>query len=274
MAINLALGLTILLILLAGCTRENKDSIVDNQGSLERNIAKVYKEAKPIVRQLNEALIAEDKALIYEAVEALKLSFGEWAGKPEEEPRYYQSSYPDKQWANEDISLYLASLLKRIEEDAYLGNGIYSKPGEPTGPPPMVRSTGYMVSGLSKLISIYEVNEESAIANDKSMFWTNNHQMSEYESRLIESADYLLEVQRDNGLFPFPNILGHGTQFERALKALKEKKPEAFEDDWVIEDDGSGGSQFNTSVNGIALIDAYLITGGDERYLEGAKKSG
>ncbi|MEM6925851.1 MAG: hypothetical protein AAF602_02895, partial [Myxococcota bacterium] len=120
------------------------------------------------------------------------------------------------------------------------------------------------------------------------------------DTRAREGADWLVAVQHDSGVFPFPDLTDDAAAFREACRAsgagdCEARLPRAYElaelgrarweaagrpsghlrDGWWFEDaiTDPGGLQFDNGICGRALLDAHARLG-DPRYLEAARRAG
>ncbi len=245
----------ILLCLLYGAGVEaiSKD-LAESKTDSVRDPKSVMKQVQPIANELSLALAKQDEQQILVLVQKLKAELGEWAGKPETEPRYYMPATHQQIHTLSEALEYFDQYLNFIEKHMYHGNGEWIPPNYPQDVPPMLRFNGYLVSGISEMLDF-------SISNKVHI-----------ESLLVESAGYLCGQQLDSGMFPFPDLRGKSEKFSPTLERLYERNPNAFANNRVIQDDGSGGTLFDTGVCGVALLDAYKTTL-DKKYLDAAQKA-
>jgi hypothetical protein len=97
----------------------------------------------------------------------------------------------------------------------------------------------------------------------------------ELAKQVREGADWLIKLQHPTGVFPFP--IGPGLNPREKVGAIVARaikdRPEVVVDDWIPEDFGDGGLQFDNGLCGRALVSAWELTR-DDRYLAAARKAG
>jgi hypothetical protein len=93
-----------------------------------------------------------------------------------------------------------------------------------------------------------------------------------------DACNYLLWTQQQGGagVFPFPHYVGgRGKAFESATRLFQDAEKAGMLDkmirnEWVIDDHGDGGLQFDNGLCGVAILQLYEATK-DERYLQSVK---
>jgi hypothetical protein len=202
-------------------------------------------------RGLAEAMVKEDPRAIETAVARLHEALGEWTAVPEAKPRFAGSPNPNSAITPQRLER-LWSAGWAAAEKAYGGNGRWGLPStdlrgsvkdlpadHPKARHTILRRTAYVIIG-GVVAMRHGFGDEAAVG-----------------SRLKEGLDYLLSVQKPNGLFPFPDVRGWDPHFKEPLESLYHQHPEAFEDGWVIDDFGDGGLQFDNGVCAVAMLAAF-----------------
>jgi len=205
-------------------------------------------------RGLAEAMVKEDSKTIETAVGRLREALGEWLAVPETAPRFAGPPDPNTAITPERLR-WLWSAGWAAAEKAYSGNGRWSLPADhPEARHTLLRKTAYVIMGGIAGLR-HGFGNEAAIRN-----------------RLTEGLDYLLSVQKPNGLFPFPDIRGWHPHFTPPLESLYYQHPEAFQDGWVIDDFGDGGLQFDNGVCAVTMLAAFEHFGA-AAYRESAERA-
>ncbi len=245
----------VLLCIICGATLQaNGNDQTENKTDFACDLKTVMKQVQPIANELSIALKKQNEQQILLLVQKLKTELGEWAGKPEKEPSYYMPA------SNKQIHTFTSAIqyydlyINFIKKHMYKGNGEWKPEKYPPQVSPMLRFNGYLICGFSEILD-YPISNQAHL-----------------KTLLVESADYLCRQQLDSGMFPFPDLRGIDKNFSPTLERFYERNPNAFANNWVIQDDGSGGTLFDTGVCGVAMLDAYKITL-DKKYLAAAQKA-
>lgn len=190
-------------------------------------------------RALADAMFKADAGAIEAAVARLHEALGEWLAVPETAPRF--AGPPDMETPVTPQRLRrLWSAGWAAAEKSYGRDGRWGLPADhPDVRHTLLRHTAYVIIG--------------GIAAMRQGF--GDHLV--IRERLKEGLDYLLSVQKPNGLFPFPDVRGWHRHFTPPLESLFHQHPEAFEDGWVIDDFGDGGLQFDNGVCAVAMLAAF-----------------
>lgn len=199
------------------------------------------------VDALREAMVRRDQERVDLAVGGLREAYGDWLGVPERKPVY--AAAPDLRAAMTEERL--RALWRRAWAE-----GIERHPvpdfANPKAKHPLLRFPAYVVlGGLAAL--------EKGIGD-----------RDEIEREVRDRLEYLLAVQRADGLFPFADLRGTDTKFAALLENHYRLWPEDFENGFVIEDHLDGGLQFDNGVCAVAMIRAYDVLT-DKRYRRSAK---
>ena len=97
----------------------------------------------------------------------------------------------------------------------------------------------------------------------------------DYLRTAIAGLDYLLTAQSSSGVFGYPyEPAGPGLRRQAAetVKRGQSRGIAMVERDWVIEDLGDGGLNFDNGMCGLVLLHGYALVG-DVRYLESAQRA-
>ncbi len=188
---------------------------------------------------LRDAMLRADARAVELAVGRLHEALGEWVAVPETAPRFAGSARADVAITSERLERLWAAGWAAAEK-RYGGDGRWALPADhPEVRHTLLRQTAYVVIGGLAAIRHGFGNEEAI------------------RTRAKEGLDYLLSVQRSNGLFPFPDVRGWHPHFKGPLESLYSQHPEAFQDGWVIDDFGDGGLQFDNGVCAVAMLAGF-----------------
>lgn len=190
-------------------------------------------------RGLAEAMLKQDAKAVESAVARMHEALGEWVAVPETAPRFAGSPKPDFAVSPERLRRLWAAGWAAVEKK-YGGNGRWGLPADhPEVRHTLLRQTAYVIiGGIAAMRQGY--GDDAAIGK-----------------RVKEGLDYLLSVQKPNGLFPFPDMRGWHPHFSPPLESLYYQHPEAFQDGWVIDDFGDGGLQFDNGVCAATMLTAF-----------------
>ena len=211
----------------------------------------IKEKVRPFLDELRKALAEKDEKAAKEACDRIVEAMGPWAGNPEVAPRYYkpvERSKPDP----EAVWNLWREIDRRTRRDALW---VAAPDGDPKRMTKGLRAAGRPVIAYSVLFRL-EADERKR----KDCL------------RLVrEGADYLLKLQRKDGLFPFPDLRGKHPRFGPLIEKLLRRKPEALVDGWIV-DDLNGDLRYDNGICGVALVEAYEATK-EKKYLEGARKA-
>jgi len=212
--------------------------------------AALQRELQPLFADLRESVSSKDAAGTKMICDRIIEVLGPWAGNPEEAPRYYrpiERSEPD-----------LAAVRKLWEKLAGASRPKVAWVRAPNGDPRRME-TGLRAAGRPMLAYLAMARAEP-------------RRKDEYLSLARTGGDYLVKLQRPDGLFPFPDLRGRSRFFDPLQKKLFLKHPGAFQDGWIVDDGGSGDLQYDQGICGVAMAELYRATG-DREYLESACKA-
>jgi len=184
-------------------------------------------------------MLQQDANAVESAVARMHEALGEWATVPETAPRFAGSPNPDVAVAPDRLRrLWTAGWA--AADKAYSGDGRWGLPRDhPEVRHTLLRQTAYVIiGGIAAMRQGF--GDEAAI-----------------RKRVKEGLDYLLSVQKPNGLFPFPDVRGWHPHFSPPLQSLYAQHPEAFQDGWIIDDFGDGGLQFDNGVCAVTMLTAF-----------------
>lgn len=218
-----------------------------------------------LMRQIRR--LASDYAAAMNAGDAAKLAatrnrivalLGPYAGVPEERPAYgtpVDSSAPAPEGVQTAWTAALALLSGRTGwEEARKLEG---SPGA-GGRVPRLRVSERQIRAL---LQTHEAGLDPNGAHLKAA---------------IAGLDYLLTTQASTGVFGYPYEPGGAGLRQQGAEAVARGRKQGLtmvERDWIIEDLGSGGLNFDNGVCGAVLLHGYALTG-DARYLAAAIRAG
>ena len=209
----------------------------------------IQEKVRPLLDELRKALSERDEKAAKKACDRIVQAMGPWAGNPEAAPRYYdpiEKEQPDveavwKLWRELDRRSRRAALWVSVPD------------GDPDRMRTGLRGAGRPVIAFATLSSLKAGRKK------------------EYLELVRAGADYLLKVQRKDGLFPFPDLRGRHPLFGPMVEKLLRRKADALSDGWIV-DDLNGDLQYDNGICGVALVEAYEATK-EMMYLESARRA-
>ena len=228
-------------------------TVVHTQVPGERPPAEIVRLAQPALDQGRRALEAQDAAAMRAAVAEAVTVLGPWAGNPETATRYYPPIVTAPFEATEAHDWWLHEIQHGQRGLPWVKN--------PTGDPRVMqaglREAGIPLDGLARTALLFPEQRE------------------QLTTQVRAGANWLIELQHPSGVFPFP--VGPGLNPQEKVghivaRAIKDH-PEMVVNNWIPDDFGDGGLQFDNGLCGRALVSAWEVTR-DERYLAAARKAG
>ena len=213
----------------------------------------VLQRARPALEDARRALDAQDPAGTRAAVGKAITALGPWAGNPETATRYYPPVVTSPFSTAKAADWWLNEVGRGLRRLPWLKN--------PTGDPRKMaaglREAAWPIDGLARTALLFP------------------DQRDELTKHVRAGADWLIKLQHPTGVFPFP--VGPGLDPREKVghivaRAIREH-PEIVVNDWIPDDFGDGGLQFDNGLCGSALVSAWSLTK-DARYLAAARKSG
>ncbi len=207
----------------------------------------IREKIRPLYGKLQKTLANNDERATREVCHRIIEVMGPWGGNPESVPRYYQpieNSEPNR----EAVWKLWREIERRMRRDA-LWNRVSD--GDP----------GKMKNGLrfaSRPVIAYSI-----------VLQLKTDQKEEYLKLIRKGADYLLKTQREDGLFPFPDLRGDHSLFGPMVTKLLKRNPNALVDGWIVED-LNGDLKYDNGICGVAMIEAFEATH-NKKYLESAR---
>ena len=219
---------------------------------------KVSAELKPVAASFLEAMRAGAIAALNERKAKLISILGGYAGVPEERPNYGQPIEPQTPDFKRISGLWddvLSSQKGRYGWE--VAARLQTSPGA-GGKVPRLRVSQRQISAL---LRTHEAGLDPT---------------GKYLKAAIAGLDYLLSTQTSGGAFGYPyEPGGPGLRVQAAASVVRGEKMglKMVERDWIVEDLGDGGLNFDNGMCGAVLLHGYVLTG-DTRYLEAAKRAG
>ena len=219
----------------------------------ERLPDEVVAKVKPALEDGRRALAAQDVAAVRESVAKAIAALGPWAGTPEIATRYY----PPIDRSAFDVKSAREWWLKEVDRGQRGLPWLKNPTGDPRVMQAGLREAAFPLDGLARTARLFPDRCE------------------ELTKQVRAGADWLVARQHPSGVFPFP--IGPGLKPRDKVgkivaRAIKER-PEIVVNDWLPDDFGDGGLQFDNGLCGRALISAWELTL-EEKYLDAARKSG
>ena len=232
-------------LLVTSFSLEANDSVVVGQYPPKE----IQQKVRPLLKEIRLAQQQKDMQKINQLRQKIITHLGPWAGNPSSRPLYYKvkkSSLP----AAEKVYRLWYKAERKIRRNVMW---VKIPDGNPEEMEHGLRQVARPIIGYSDLYQIpaYQTKETLAF--------------------LTAGADYLLALQREDGLFPSPDLRGDDENYTTFNKRALRKNPDALVDGWFV-DDYRGELQFDHGVSGVAMIRAYQRTN-DKRYLESVKKA-
>ncbi len=207
----------------------------------------IQMKVQPHHDDLRKALAKKDDKATKKACERIVQTMGRWAGNPETAPRYYKPI--ERQSPDVEVVWKLWREIDRRVRRDLLWVVV------PDGAPARMKNG---LRGAGRPVIAYSI-----------LFRLEADKQREYLRLIREGADYLLNIQRKDGLFPFPDLRGDHRLFEPMIDRLLRQKPKALVDGWII-DALNGDLQYDNGICGVAMVEAYKVTK-EKRYLESAR---
>ena len=204
---------------------------------------------QPLLNDLRKSLLVRDEKSAKKACDRIVDAMGPWAGNPEAAPHYYHPI--EKEQPNSKAVWKLWQELDRRTRREALW--VTVPDGDPNRMRIGLRGAGRPVIAFAILSSLKADTKK------------------EYVGLVRAGADYLLKVQRKDGLFPFPDLRRRHPLFGPMVEKLLRRKPEALIDGWIV-DDLNGDQQYDNGICGVALVEAYEVTK-EKAYLESAQRA-
>ena len=206
----------------------------------------------PIAQELQRALLAKDETALRAGTRRAVAVLGEWAGVPEAPVRYAKPIVRTPP--------PLTAVLDHWRLTEAEGRARVLWVTAPNADPKKI-STGLRFAG-EPLIAYARL----ALAPT-----TPAAERTHYTTQVRAGADWLLRVQRPDGLFPFPDVRGRNAQFGPMVERLLATHPSAVADGWIVDDLG-GDLKYDNAICGVGLLEAWRLTR-DSRYLDAAVRA-
>ena len=218
----------------------------------QRPPREILARVRPALDAGQRALAAGDAAAVRAAVAEAVAALGPWAGNPETATRHYPP--PDR--APVDLALlrepWLAEIARNLRGVPWRKN--------PAGNPRL------MTAGLREAAVPLE-----ALARTALLF---PERRAALEPEVRAGADWLVRLQRADGGFAFPigPALKPRDKVGEIVARAVAARPEIVVEDWIPDDPGDGGLQFDHGLCGRALVSAWELTR-DPRHLAAARRA-
>jgi hypothetical protein len=213
----------------------------------------IIEQVSPSLEETLRAMHAGDKESVRVAVSQSIERLGPWAGNPEVATRYYKPIDTSRT----NVAKLREWWLKEIERGNRNLPWVKNSDANPRTMQTGLRETAYSLDGLARSANLFPERRD------------------ELMEQVRAGADWLVRLQRQNGLFPFP--IGPGLnpsdKVGRIVARNIRAHPEILVDGWIVDDLLDGGLQFDNGLCGCALISAWEVTN-DVRYLAAARKAG
>jgi len=209
----------------------------------------IQKKVRPLLKEVRAAQMAKNEKLVLSLAGQIVEHLGPWAANPNNVPKYHaqiKTHQPDE----ETVLALWRKINAKVKKNALWVE-------VPDGNPDKMKH------GLRQAARPIIAN---AIMYNIDGFKTPN--LLQF---IKEGADYLLKLQRNNGLFPSPDLRGDDRHYTTYNKRALKKNPEALVEGWFV-DDYRGELQFDHAVSGLAMLKAFQVTQ-DKKYLDSAIKA-
>ncbi|MDX1947723.1 MAG: hypothetical protein SFU86_20165 [Pirellulaceae bacterium] len=219
----------------------------------ERPPPEIVAKARPAAKALREALAANDAAAVRSAVARGIEALGPWAGNPETATKHY----PPVDRSPYDVARAKDWWLREIERGQRGLPWRKNPAGDPRKMPAGLREAAWPLAALARSAVLFP------------------EQRDELTREVRAGADWLVKLQDQSGVFPFP--IGPALEPREKVgfivaRAIKEH-PEIVVNDWIPDDRDDGGLQFDNGLCGRALVEAWELTR-EPKYLAAARKAG
>jgi len=209
----------------------------------------VQNQVRPLLNEVRNAQLDRDLPLVQNNIMKINKALGDWAGNPETDPNYFSpiESMPP-------VKLRVGELWRKIDDDTRANAMWRNVPdGDPKKMKQGLRAAGRPIIAYSILYSL------------------NSYKQQKQLNIVTKGANYLLDLQQDNGLFPLPDLRGKDKRQTVAIKRVLRKNPAAYKDGWILKDH-RGELLYDHAVAAVGMIEAFRITL-DRRYYMSAEKA-
>jgi hypothetical protein len=200
--------------------------------------------------KLAAAMASGDAAAVREITRAMESMLGDQAGVPDGR-RMGQKPSELKLSRAEVVKLFLAALETQGRAMRALMKGELL-------PNQMVRVYAYVLDACVTMQPHVALHAPERVAD--------------LDKLLRGTAGILLRLQQPQGHFPFPDLRGKNIRFGDMTTKQLQNGSITIEDGWIITADPDGGSQFDTSVCGVALLRAGELLK-EESYLAAGRRA-
>lgn len=220
--------------------------------------ATVERELRPLAEQLLTAMRARDRGAYADTKAQIVRLLGPHAGVPGLRPSYGQPVKPADPDALAVARLWRGTLGAQQGRFGWeAARRLEASPGA-GGRVPRLRVSQRQITALLR-------SHEAGLAES-----------DRHLATAVAGLDYLLTTQASTGVFGYPYQPGGGGLREEAAENVRRGERQGLtmvEREWVIEDLGAGGLNFDNGMCGAVLVHGYAVTG-EPRYLAAAKRAG
>jgi hypothetical protein len=209
----------------------------------------IQNQVRPLLNEVRNAQLDRDLPLVQNNIVKITKALGDWAGNPETAPNYFSpiESMPP-------LKSRVGELWRKIDDDIHANAMWRNVPdGDPKKMKQGLRAAGRTVITYSILYSL------------------NSYKQQKHLNIVTKGANYLLDLQQDNGLFPLPDLRGKDKRQTVAISRVLRKNPAAYKDGWILKDH-RGELLYDHAVAAVGMIEAFRITL-DRRYYMCAEKA-
>jgi hypothetical protein len=224
---------------------------------------------------LADALARYDQQAIKNAVADINNSLGEKQGVPETADQYVRIPAAGAVLTKNEAVSSAIKVAAQIERDKWWRIGL-----DPTRLSRPLRDPASAIVGLLAFSRTVQAVDLPSTAGGVGASSAGAPSKDTYIAAAREAGDFLLwaQSQAGSGVFPFPAFRGStnhaafGSVKGQLSRIEKKGLTDHLKNGWIVEDDGSGGLQFDNGESGAAIL-ALFETTQDKKYLEAALRS-
>ena len=226
-------------------------------------------------RALADALAQNYQRAITTAVTSIHDRFGRQQGIPEVVDQYTQIPFAAAPLTKAESLISIGKVATQIERRRWWRVGL-----DPTQLSRPLRDPASAMMGLLAFSRVERELAATSVANEKGGKHTAASPEQTYLNAAREAGDFLLwaQSQAGSGVFPFPAFRGSTNHaafgaVEGRLSRIERKGLSGHvKNGWIIEDEDSGGLQFDNGECGVAMFALYEATH-DKKYLDSAVRA-